>query len=459
MTPPSGELSPLAIRTIMAGLLADDDKFHRWWPMVGPGFFVDPYYNRIAEFVDLFYKKYGKPPDFEVVQDKFKTDPGLSSDERDMCLRVIDDVLAAPVEHWAYYEEHLALFVRKQAFLDAHEKAEILIERGDFEGTLKLLAEANSAGVTRDSGTTDFFLTPSIEARFDRRTDPKAVVKRVALQMGNTDTHMRGGLKPKTLTVFVAVTGGGKTTALVHFGRVAVLQGQKVLHITLELETTDIVDKYDSSFTGIKYDDLEKDAGKVRGDFLSKFSKYGDALRIIERPEYSLTPQDLESFLLILQREGKFFPDVLLVDYADLMTGGKQFTRGGQDRRFELNFIYTWLHRIAKTFNLIVVTATQANRGAMGKNIIMLEDIAEDISKSWIADHILAVCQTVKERLDGKCRLFLAKNRWGRAFVEVTFNQDLAKCTFAVPSPFASSRILSSEEAGKSVVIGEESST
>ena len=258
--------------------------------------------------------------------------------------------------------------------------------------------------------------------------------------------RIRGGLKPRTLSVFVASTGKGKSTALVHFGRMAVLQAQKVMHITLELEECDIVDKYDSCFTGVKIAELETEAGKVREIFEKKFTKYADSLRIVEKSEYSLSPSELTTYLSLLQREGKWFPDVLIVDYADLMTGGRGFKVGGSDRRHELNHIYTWLHRIAKDFNLIVVTATQANRGSINKKTLTLVDIAEDISKAWVSDHIFCISQEEHELRDNKCRVFIAKNRGGAAFAEVTFMQDLSRATFAVMSSAVSSRIVPVEE-------------
>ena len=332
-------LTAVAVRVILASLIADEDEFARWWPYVGTDLFsIDESYERIASIVTDYSKRHGHAPSFETIEDALRTDQRLSTADREVASDALKEVLESPVEDWHHYRDHLRLYVRKRAHVVALQAAERHVETGDFESAHRAFAEAMSAGLERDEGTVDFFGPASVEQRWERRTDPKHAVKRVALQMGNLDTHMRNGLKPKTLTVFIGAPGGGKSTALVHYGKVAVLQGQKVLHITLELESSEIVDKYDSAFTGISHNRLEAEAGKVRNEFLTQFSRYGDALRVVERPEYSLQPEELSAQLKAMRREGVFFPDILLIDYADLMTGGTKF-KGSSDKRFELNFI------------------------------------------------------------------------------------------------------------------------
>lgn len=440
-------LTPLAVRTILAALLIDETLFLRWWPVVGPDFFPDAYYKRIATYIDAYWKKYGKAPDPSVLVDHFQSS-AYSAEDQEIYTGVFDDIFSAPLEDWPHYQDHLRLYVRKQAFEHSLELAAKLVEKLDFEGAQKAITEASTVGVDLDEGLVEVFDTAAIEKRWDERTTPEHSVRRLPLSIGNIDTYFRKGaqkgLKPRTLTVVVGAPSGGKSTSLVHIGKMAVLGGFSVLHFTLEMTKEDVVDKYDATMTGIPTNDLADRAGDAYREMLA-FSKYGKALRIVERPQYALTPQDLDAMLIRMQQVHGYRPDVLLVDYADLMSGGPGF-RPGPDRRFELNFIYTSLHKIAKTRNMVVVTATQANRAALGKQIINLEDIAEDISKAWIADHILTICQTVKEKQESRCRLYIAKNRGGVAQVEIGFQQNLATSTFALAGGVSMARAVAAAE-------------
>ena len=437
------QLTPLAVRTILAALITDEELFTRWWPIVGPDFFPDSYYQKIAEFIDAYWKKYGKCPDPSVIVDHFQS-AAFPADDQEVFTGIFDDLWTSPLEDWPHYQDHLRVYVRKQAFEQSLELAGKLVEKLDFEGAQKAIIEAGTVGVDFDEGMVAPFDPARIEGRWDFRTTPEYAIKRIPFSIGNLDTYFKGGMKPKTLTVILGAVSGGKSMSLIHLGKYAILNGFKVLHFTLEMTKEDIVDRFDSAFTGIPTNDLVDRAGDAYREAL-KFSKYAGMLNIIERPQQTLTPPELDAVLSRMEQVHKFRPDLLLVDYADLMTGGDQFKRG-PDRRHELNYIYTYLHKIAKVRGISVVTATQANRAALGKQILNLEDIAEDISKAWIADHIVTICQTIRERQDGRCRMFIAKNRGGVAQVEITFNQNLKTAAFAVSGGTSMARTVAAVE-------------
>ena len=108
----------------------------------------------------------------------------------------------------------------------------------------------------------------------------------------------------------------------------------------------------------------------------------------------------------------------VVVDYADLLR--PHFNQ--QERRHQLQEIYTDLRAMAVDMNLAVVTATQTNRESVGQERINLDKLAEDFGKAAIADIIMFLCQTEMEQANNRGRIFFAKNRNQRKFVEVGFN-------------------------------------
>lgn len=445
LDPESVDVSPLAVRVTMLALLTDEGEFRRWWDVCRPILTIDEHYAEVVARVDAYVAVHGRPPSVDTLVDSIENDGELPTVRRSVLLKVILDVLGAPVDDWHHHRDNVAANVRRRSFRAALDRAEELLAAGDYSAIVRSFQEASDVATKRDLGTVGFFSPGAVEARFERRVDPEVVRKRIALQIGALDKHLHGGVAPKTLSVFVGGTGRGKSLALVHVGRMAVLQGQRVLHLTLEMTSDEIVDMYDCAFTGTKREEVGSSAGKIRSEFLARFSGYGDSLRIVERPQYSLSPEDLSSLVLSFARDG--YPvDVLILDYADLMTGGRRFSKA-ESRRHELNFIYTWLQRIAKENGAIVVTGTQTNRGGLDrKKRVDLTDISEDISKAWIADHVFCINQNEEEKDANRCRIFLAKNRSGVANVEVAFVQDPSRATFAIPSPFSSSRTVPAAE-------------
>jgi replicative DNA helicase len=453
MTPTLVELSPQALRVLLAAAFFDEGFFRKFWPLLTPDFWGDRYYNAIAVFVDEFHKKYQRQPAFETMVDFFASDPDLSEEERGVYGAVFDDLLSSPMEDLPFYVDHLRTFIRRNAFTNALQDAEKALEGNRFEAIVSGVTAANLVAVERDFGTVNFFRPESVETRTDRRLDTTSVhIRRVACWIGTLDNYIRSGLPPGTLSVFVGATGVGKSMALVHCARMAVLQNFKVIYVSLELEASAVSDRFDSAFSGVPFDRLTDMAGDVRKRMQDSFSRYGDALRIIEYPETSLTPDSLNGLIEVLRRDSGFAPDVVVVDYADLMKPSQTY----KDRRFELSSIYTMLHRIAKAQKVVLITATQARRDAIGKRIVGLADISEDISKAWIADHIFGICQTLEEAQQNRARLFVAKNRSGKPFQEISFDQDYSTCIFAKPGRGAARTVPASEHLKKTTTLDEE---
>jgi hypothetical protein len=103
-------------------------------------------------------------------------------------------------------------------------------------------------------------------------------------------------------------------------------------------------------------------------------------------------------------REG-FIPDVLLVDYADLMKVDSV------NYRQDLGRVYKELRGIAVERNIGVVTASQANRSGIRAKTVRDYHIGEDISKIATCDAHITYSQTGQERGLGLARLFVANGR------------------------------------------------
>jgi len=436
------ELSPVAVQTILAGCYLDEDFFRRWWNLLTPDFWGDAYYNRIAKFLKNYVDQYGQRPDFMLMVDFFASDPSLSAEEREVYASIFDDLLTAPLAHLSFYADHLRTYIRRQAFSRAIVEAEKHLERHNFDGIVSDITTASLIATERNFGTADFFSLPEIDKRCDERVTPTVFTKRLPLAIGNLDHYIRGGIASRTLTLFVGPSNSGKSFALVHAGREAILRGYKVLHVTLEMEPDSIIERFDSCFSGIQTNLLNEQAGKVRAKMQKDFAKYGDSLRIIGYPENTLTPDDLSALLTSLKRDVKFVPDVVLVDYADLM---KAQDRRYEAHRFELSSVYTNLHKIAKQHNIILVTATQSNRHGMKSRVVNMYDVSEDISKVNISDYVFTICQTPEESQKNVSRVFIAKNRSGARHLEIRFYQDLSKAMFALPSLYTSRIVPASE--------------
>ena len=100
----------------------------------------------------------------------------------------------------------------------------------------------------------------------------------------------------------------------------------------------------------------------------------GGSFRIYAEPAYSLTVEGLENKLDDLAYEG-FYPDVIIIDYADIMAPSDK-----NEYRQQIDGIWKRLRALAQKRKAVVVTASQTNRGALSSEV-NAESISEDIRK------------------------------------------------------------------------------
>ena len=241
------------------------------------------------------------------------------------------------------------------------------------------------------------------------------------------------GPVPGELLVILAPANRGKTWMMVHLGKFGVLQRLKVLHLSLEMSEEKMAQRYLQTFFALgkrkkdiryaefmhdemgrmmdlTFTDIERPTLSDQGietlihDKLKRFDNRLP-LRIKRFPTNSLTVRGLETYLDQMERYEHFTPDLLIVDYADLMQ------LSSTNLRIETGNLYKELRRIAVERNIAVATASQANRLAEDARVISLKHLAEDYSKAATADNIIAYCQTGAELKFNLARLFIAKAR------------------------------------------------
>ena len=130
----------------------------------------------------------------------------------------------------------------------------------------------------------------------------------------------------------------------------------------------------------------------------SIFSKYiknkGGQLFIKEFPTGTASVNTLRAHLQSLQRDHGIKPDVLFVDYADIMKSTSEYS----ERRYNLTSIYETLRAMAMELDIPIWTATQANREAINSPKFDLRVISESLGKAQTADLILGIGRTEEDK-------------------------------------------------------------
>ena len=119
-------------------------------------------------------------------------------------------------------------------------------------------------------------------------------------------------------------------------------------------------------------------------------------------------------------------PDVIIVDYADLLRGH------GQEKRHELEGIYEELRGMAGEYDIPVWTASQANRSALEEDVIDASKISESYGKVMVADFVLSLSRKVQDKLAGTGRWHVIKNRFGPDGITLPSKMNLSNGQFNI---------------------------
>jgi replicative DNA helicase len=290
-------------------------------------------------------------------------------------------------------------FCKKQTMKGAILQAIDKLQDSKYDDIASIVRQALAAGSSRDLGH-DY-----VEGFANRAT--RSIRKPLPTPWGPLDKVLNGGWERGTIGTFIAPTGAGKSHFLVNCGAAGIEAGLNVLYVSLEMADFKIGLRFDSYFSGVEINNIPEHQAEVEA--LAR-SKVKGRLFIKEFATKSATVQTIRSYIQRLQAIHNFTPDILVLDYADLLRGA----RGYADKRFELEGNYEELRALAQEFNMAVLTADQTNRSGLDMEVVTIGQIGESYAKATVCDLIMTVSRTMDDKQNNTGRLFVAKSRLGR---------------------------------------------
>jgi len=286
-------------------------------------------------------------------------------------------------------------------------------QKQTYESMKKKLEGALKAGEPKDVGH-DYMLEVQSRLKRDFRNPVPA--------LRGLDERMGGGLASGELGIVLAPPGGGKSMMLVKFGTTALLHGKKVIYYSLELSEKVIGQRFDASLNQIRLNDVWS-YKEVIQETIDGLKQKNSRLIIKEFSTGRAGINQIYSHLEYLASNEDFIPDVVIVDYADLMKPSVIYS----DKRHTLTGIYEELRGLAGDLKIPVWTASQTNRTAMEKEEYGLETIGESLGKAATADIVIAVGRPSAMKNESIAKIGILKNRNGQDGFYLDFYFDTSK--------------------------------
>ena len=363
----------------------------------------------------------------------------LDGEDFKRAAKVIEQAYREDISDSKAVLEKLIDFGQQQAYVNATLKAAEEIQRGRRD-VRKLFDEAALVGEDLLDLGTDY--ASDVDARRAYYLDPDEESDTIRTGIPHLDMLLGGGLGRGELGVVLAPPKRGKTTTMMNFGFGALTSSNRynVAHYSLEIQANKVARRYDDRLMGqrIEYRVSHPERyGEMLAERVQRFIK--GKLFVKWYPTRTATVGKIRSHLSLLAARG-FHPDLLLVDYADIM---KPERRLGE-MRHEQAGIYEDLRQLAGEFNCAIWTGSQASKGALQKETVTIEDFAETFEKAAIVDTAIAFCETKDERIENKCRLFAAalRNSEDGRTIECDINRAQARLRSTALFDVAGSRVL-----------------
>lgn len=285
---------------------------------------------------------------------------------------------------------------------------------GDLQYIEDIFDQCNTI---QDIGKEGFWFFDNIERLFIEEE-----VEHLTTGIAQLDNDLNeGGPSRKEMVVWMAPTGVGKSIMLANNAVANVLKGKNVLYVTLELSDLKSALRIMGAMTDLPINQRMNNKDQLMSYIRRiKSSDIGD-LVIYEYPPDEITVDQLYGLISHLKKTRGWVPDVLIVDYLELMCSRR--ASDNADDYSKQKSVSTQLRGVAINENVLVFTATQTNRsGNDDTKLIDVTKMAESYGKSMPMDYLVSINQSKEEyeATPAQARLYVAKNRNGPKFNSIT---------------------------------------
>lgn len=426
---------------LLGHLLNNEQFFVQCHDRLKPEWFTNPTVNKIYAAKVKWFNDYHRSPTIEELRDlpDFRADTvafrGKVNDILNLSKELMKtyglDALRPELTEWmhSYYFETGV----RQAYMDykskkldkafsalsqCNENIKNTVFEADTEESFSNFAQevAKTQAEYSDACTTG-------DELFDRLLTPKA---------------LKGSLLPGDMSIILAPTNTGKTTAMISTVVANIKQNKNVLFITHEGRPSDIKEKLICCFTGWTAKELldsYKDPATRQyfEEALIWFKRY---LTYVPMNEPGLPVENVAAMIRRKQEEriskkGKGFA-LLVDDYPAKIT--TQQAAKGMSKRERDEIVYNYFEQIGLQYKMHVLCAIQTNRegsrvnkGQREDRLLTLEDVQESWGPMTCATNVWTINRSPHDKVNNRLIYYIDKSRSSETGFAIVCKTDFSR--------------------------------
>ena len=404
------KLNTLSERDIIYQLIVSDKFCREIIPVLNPKLLEVVYVRTIAIWIKDYFQKFKEAPKKNIIKlyrahvEELK-DEDLQNNILTFIEKLDRDYEKIKISNEDFAIQNAIKYLRVRSLKNFSEDIDAYINSGEIERAERCVTKFRKVEIASGEGV-------SILDDFDIVTEAFTEEQDKLFTMPGDFGKLMGDVHREDFIAFLAPMKAGKTFSLIDVGIESLKNNLKVVMFSLEMSRANMIKRVWKALSGQCTEDMEieipyfeKDGEKWRIETkviekkassvleVQKKQKSlkrlfrGGSFRIYAEPAYSLTVEGLENRLDDLAYEG-FFPDVIIIDYADIMAPSDN-----AEYRHQIDGIWKRLRALAQKRKAVVFTASQTNRGAISREV-EAEDIAEDVRKIAHVTSMVSISKT-----------------------------------------------------------------
>jgi len=400
----------MLLENTFAALFKSSEYFRMVFPHLEEKYFTEVFQRKIFEKIKFYNETYSKQPSISDIKLLIESDTNIPERESEDSYSFLDSLksiervsdeqlLIKQTEEWC---QQRAL---ENAIL---ESVEVLQNKKEAKGSIEdKIKKALAVEFDIKLGHSYY---EDAKTRLDNYYDED---ENIAFDIEVLNNAMGGGLKRKSIAVFIAPPKRGKSLWMIHCACSLIRSGRNVLILSCELSERMIAKRVDANMLDIPMNELNSslDKNKFKSRFKSICNKSYGTLMIKETP--NVNSLQVKTLLAELRQKKNFVPDVVVIDYINICSSSTLNVSHVGNSNLYIGKIVMEMRNLAVAENFALLSAVQNNRGGVKKSTDTgMDDIADAFSIAMNVDWGGSIIQNDELREQRKYLLKTILTRW-----------------------------------------------
>jgi len=405
-------------RVILSNLLHNDEYARKVIPFLKTEYFQDYSERVVFDLVDDYVKKYNEFPSLTAIAIELTEKEGLNDQVFENTKNILSslektevklDWLIDNTEKWC---QDKALYLGIMKSISIMDDKSGSLTKGAIPQIL-----SDALAVSFDNHIGHNFIDDA-ETRFDFYHRKES---RVKFDIDYFNKITKNGFPKKTLNVYLAGTGVGKSLVMCHNAASNLLDGLNVLYITMEMAEEEIAKRIDCNLLDIPISEIDLIPKEMYLNKMNRLRKKAIGKLIIkEYPTASVGSTHFRHLINELKLKKNFQPDIVYIDYLNICVSSR--LKGGNHNSYTVvKAIAEELRGLAVEFEVPIVSATQTTRSGYSNSDVGLTDTSESFGLPATADFMAAIITSDELQDLNQLMIKQLKNRYSDPSVNKRF--------------------------------------